>query len=137
MAVVWITREIAAPAERAWDELVDVRRWPAWGPTVAGARLDTPDPASGAVAVAHRISAGATGQVRAVVGPWVPFAVTGFEEGRWWAWRVAGVPATSHRVERLGDRRCRVGFEVPTWAAPYAAVCAVALRRIDRAATSP
>ncbi|HEX2576259.1 MAG TPA: hypothetical protein VHK88_07905 [Aquihabitans sp.] len=97
---------------------------PEWGPTVAAARID--DGGDGT-----RIRPGARGAIRPPVGPWIPFRVTAFVPGVSWAWRVAGVPATAHRVEDLGDGRCRVGFRVPLVAAPYAAVCAVALRRIE------
>ena len=120
---MWITRELSVPAAEAWAVLVNVGTWPQWGPTVAAVRLDPPGPVG-------RIGAGRTGHVRAVVGPWVPFAITDFADGQHWSWRVAGIPATSHRVEVLGPRRCRVGFRVPLVAAPYALVCAVALRRI-------
>lgn len=119
---MWVTRELRAPASAAWDLLTDVRRWPSWGPTVREARVD---------GGGSRIGPGSTGAVRAAVGPWVPFRVTTFDDGRAWSWRVAGVPATSHRVEDLGPDRCRVGFRVPWPAAPYAVVCEVALRRIE------
>lgn len=107
--------------------LVDVRCWPRWGPTVAAARLD---------GGGHVLTATAVGQVRPSVGPWVPFTVDRFVDGREWSWRVAGVPATSHRVEPLAAGRCRVAMHVPTWALPYAPVCAVALRRIERLVTA-
>ncbi|QXC60072.1 SRPBCC family protein [Aquihabitans sp. G128] len=129
---MWITRAVDAPAEQAWDLLVDLDRWPTWGPTVAEARLDPRSPAGTG---GRRLVPGTTGAVRAVAGPWVPFRTTAFDRtadgGGRWAWRVAGVPATAHRVEASGPARCRVGFEVPIWAAPYAVVCAVALRRIE------
>jgi hypothetical protein len=60
----------------------------------------------------------------------VPFVVTEFEPGRHWAWKVAGIPATSHRVEPVG-RHTRVSIGVPWWATGYLAVCSIALRRID------
>lgn len=123
---MWVTRDVDAPAQAAWALLVDVRRWPEWGPTVSAAELDDGS---------HRIAAGSTGRVHPPVGPSIPFAVTELVDGRSWSWRVAGVPATAHRVEVLGPERCRVGMQVPWWATPYAAVCAVALRRIERLAT--
>lgn len=64
-----------------------------------------------------------------------PFRVTELVEGRRWAWAVGGVAATSHEVEPLGGNRCRVAMGVPWPVAPYLAVCAVALRRIERLAT--
>lgn len=138
---MWVTREIAAPAAQAWELLVDVRRWPEWGPSVAEARLDPSAPSHGGDdgrprAGGHHITAGSTGRVRPVVGPWIRFQVTAFDEGRSWSWRVAGVPATTHRVEAQDRDRCRVGFQVPVWATPYVMVCTLALRRIDGALTS-
>ncbi len=59
-----------------------------------------------------------------------PLVITEFDPGRHWAWKVAGVPATRHWVEPLGDG-ARAGMAVPWWAAPYATVCSIALRRID------
>ena len=154
---MWVTRDIDAPADRCWDLLVDVRQWPGWGPSLRAAVLDLstedgrwraqPRPASassaeigasppgGAGPGRFRIGPGSTGELRPIVGPWIAFRITRYEEGRSWSWAVGGVPATSHRVEPLGPGRSRVGFEVPVWAAPYAAVCALALRRIEAIAT--
>ncbi len=116
----WVSREIEAPAEAVWELLVDLDRWPDWGPTVRAATLDGP-----ALAL-HR-----QGRVQTAAGPWLPFRITDFEEGRAWSWAVAGIPATEHRVDPLGPHRCRAQFGAPWAAAPYLAVCAVALRRLD------
>ena len=116
-----VDKLIAAPASAAWDVLVDLDAWPKWGPTVSGARLDPPHTA---------LALHATGTVRTALGFAVPFVVTEFEPGRHWAWTVAGVPATHHTVESVGDR-ARVAFAVPWWAAAYLTVCSVALHRID------
>jgi hypothetical protein len=121
----WATREIDAPAAAVWQELVDVERWPRWGPSVVAVKA-APLP----------MSAATRGRVRTVAGVWVPFRVTDFDDGRSWSWVVAGVPATSHRVEPLGADRCRLGFGTPAWASPYLAVCRVAMRRIERAVTT-
>ena len=56
--------------------------------------------------------------------------MTEFDDGRSWAWTVAGVPATTHTVEPAPGG-CRVSFGIPTLAAPYALVCLAALRRIE------
>ncbi|MGA9747446.1 MAG: SRPBCC family protein [Nocardioides sp.] len=119
--------DVAASADVVWDLLVDVRAWPDWGPTLREVRLE---------GGAHRISAGSTGEVRTVLGPWLPFRVEDWREGevRSWAWRVAGVPATEHRVRSIGPDRCRVELGVPWWAPGYLAVVALALTRIRRAA---
>lgn len=122
----WTARTIAAPASRAWDLLVDLDRWPEWGPSVRAATLD---------GGGRRLTAGASGQVTPVVGPSLPFRVTELDEGVRWTWAVGGAAATSHEVEDRGDGRCRVAMGVPWAAAPYLAVCAVALRRIERLAT--
>jgi hypothetical protein len=124
-----VAREANARAAAAWDLLTDTRRWPEWGPSV------------GAVDCSERyIRMGSRGRVR-VASAWLPFEVRSFtspgeETGRpgRWTWRVAGVPATSHRVEPLGEGRCRIVFEVPPLAAPYTLVCDRALDTLVRLA---
>lgn len=112
-----IDRRIDAPVEATWDVLIDTERWPEWGPSVRS------------VACAdRRIRDGSTGRIRTVGGVEPSFEITTFESHRW-AWRVARIPATGHRVERL-DRGCRVVFELPALAAGYAPVYRVALSRI-------
>lgn len=117
-----VSRLVAAPPDVVWDLLVTVDRWPAWGPSVRAVELGTP-----------RIALGSRGVVTTVVGARLPFEVTVFDGGHRWAWRVANVPATDHRVEAV-DGATRVTFGVPWPAAPYLAVCAAALRRIERLA---
>ncbi len=34
MSVTWVEREISVDARAAWQLLVDVDRWPEWGPSV-------------------------------------------------------------------------------------------------------
>lgn len=125
MKRLWTRREIDAPAEVLWQLLIDPREWPRWGPSLRSARLD------GAT-----FETGATGTIRTVMGVDVSFEITDHIDGRQWAWKVAGIPATDHRVEPLGPDRCRIGFGVPWAAAPYLAVCDVALRRLDAMATN-
>ncbi len=123
-----MTAELAVPAEDAWSLLVDTRRWPDWGPSVASVELD---PAPGVdPATSQLIQAGSTGSVLTAVRLRLPFRVTAFTPGRSWSWQVAGVAATDHRVEPLGPERCRVGFGVPVAAVAYLGVCRVALQRI-------
>lgn len=119
MRRLWVTGEVGAPAAEVWDLLVDPSRWPSWGPSVRGATID-----------GGRLRLGATGTVATVVGVTLPFEVTAFEPGRRWAWTVAGIGATDHRVDPLGPDRCRVGFGVPWAAAPYLGVCRLAIARI-------
>lgn len=116
----WVEREIAVPAGEAWALLVDVERWPEWGPSVSDAGLD-----------GDALGLGATGWVRTAVGVRVPFEITSFEDGEEWGWKVAGIPATDHRVRPVTDDRCVVGFGVPPLVAPYALVCRRALATID------
>lgn len=117
-----VSRVMRVDASVAWNVLVDTSRWADWGPSVTA--VDTPD---------VRLRAHTTGRVRTALGVWLPFKVTAFEDGRSWAWTVAGVPATTHSVE-TAPGGCRVTFGVPVLAAPYALVCRTALRRIERLA---
>lgn len=116
------SRVVDAPVERTWAILRDTELWPAWGPSVSA--VDCPD---------RFVRRGSTGRVRAG-GVWIPFRVTDCADRRW-RWAVAGVPATGHAACALPGGRSRVAIEVPLAAAPYAAVCAVAVDRIARLAT--
>lgn len=101
--------------------LIDVRRWPLWGPSVRTAELD---------GGGHLIGDGARGTVTTVVGVRLPFVITQWEPGSSWRWTVARLPATGHSVRRIDDHRSTASFDVPLPAAPYLAVCRVALQRI-------
>ena len=107
--------------EDAWDLLVDTHRWIDWSPTIT------------AVEASERwIGPDTTGRVRLVGGLWVPFEVTEYDlEDRRWKWRVGKVPSTGHRVDALGDDRCRIAFELPVAAAGYLPVCLRALGRLE------
>jgi hypothetical protein len=115
-----VGREFPVPASVAWRLLSDTRRWTSWGPTISDVELDPPV-----------VTEGAHGRIRTSIGVWLPFEITEVVPGTRWAWRVLGIPATGHRVE-VTPTGCRVVFEVPTVVAPYAAVCRVALRRMER-----
>ncbi|WP_435077256.1 SRPBCC family protein [Halococcus sp. AFM35] len=130
-----VARTVDAPAETVWSILTDTARWPEWGPSVAA--VDCPE---------RFIQSGSRGYIETVgpgtfLGPdrsglRVPFRITTCADYRW-TWRVAGVPATGHRVESRGEN-CRVAFEIPLPAAAYAPVCRralVAIGRIVRDAT--
>ena len=114
------------PADRGtvWELLTDTERWPDWGPTVTDVESED-----------RVVRAGTTGRVQLPIGLWLPFEVTSCGEHRW-TWDVARIPATGHRVEREGEG-CRVGFELPLYAAGYALVCRRALARIETLATEP
>ncbi len=118
-----VDRAMPVPPEAAWDVITDLEAWPVWGPSVSGAELDGPGP----------LTAGSRGRVWTPVGVPLPFQITEFVDGRAWAWKVLGVPATRHEVipTRGG---CVVSFGVPLWAPGYLAVMALALPRIDRLA---
>lgn len=121
---LWVHVDVDAPAGSVWALLTDLECWPLWGPSVRGAKLDS-----------ARFEAGATGVVTTLLGVRLPFEITSYADGARWAWKVAGVPATDHTVQTLGPERCRVGFGVPWPAAPYLAVCRMALRRLESIAT--
>lgn len=117
-----VSRELPVPADRAWSVLVDTDRWPEWGPSVRAVACSD-----------QEIRAGSTGDVETLLGMRVPFEITACEPYRW-TWRVAGIPATGHRVEALGPERCRVIFEVPLLAGAYFPVCWWALAGIAQIA---
>lgn len=121
----WVSAKIDAPAARAWDLLVDLDAWPQWGPSVRRASVE-----GGALA------AGVHGEVVTALGVSFPFEVTTFEPGVRWAWKVGGITATDHRVEPLGPDRCRVSFGLSSPAAPYLAICRIALGRLGWLATN-
>ena len=111
---------VNADADEVWRILVDTSRWVEWGPSIR------------AVESTERfLTARASGRVRTVLGFLVPFAVTRFEAGKSWTWRIFGLPATTHGVESLGPKRSRLFFGVPLIAFPYLLVCSLALRRIS------
>ncbi|WP_049900393.1 SRPBCC family protein [Halococcus agarilyticus] len=116
-----VSREIGAAPAVAWRLLTDTHRWPVWGPSVVGVACE-----------GRFVQAGTCGHVRTVGGLELPFRVTECADRRW-TWRVAGVPATGHRVEPL-ESGCRVAFEIPPLAAPYALVCRRGLATIERLA---
>ncbi|MDT5140031.1 MAG: hypothetical protein QOD58_4293 [Mycobacterium sp.] len=122
-----VHRVIAAPPAAAWQLLVDLEAWPKWGPSIAAAELDKKY---------SELALQATGYVQTSLLVRVPFVVTEFEPGRSWAWKVAGIPATSHRVDPV-DGGALVTFGVPWWAAAYVTVCAIALRRIENLLLEP
>ena len=113
-----VARTMPASPAAAWRVLTDTRMWVRWGPSIAAVDADPPV-----------IGPGHVGRLRTPVGIWLPFEVTTYVAGASWGWRVAGVPATGHRVEPTAEG-CRIVFEVPWAAAPYVAVCRVALHRL-------
>lgn len=121
-----ISLDIDTPADAAWRILIDTEEWPRWGPSVRAVR-----------APARTIGPGMHGRIQTPPGLWLPFRITDWQDGRYWAWRVAGLTATGHRVTPLGPTRCRVSFLIPSWAPLYRPVCETALRRIAERAAVP
>lgn len=116
-----VSRLFRSPCSRIWELFTDTSKWSQWGPSVK------------AVECRHRfIREGTEGRVKTAAGIWLPFIITGYKEGRFWSWKVAGIPATGHRLEPQEDGICKLTFEVPLLAAPYAYICKIALERIAR-----
>jgi uncharacterized protein YndB with AHSA1/START domain len=111
--------DVAAPLTEVWRLVAEFEHWSSWGPTVTGVTSS-----------ARAVAPGATGRVKTVAGPSLPFAITSVEPGHSWDWRVAGVPATGHVISDLGDGRTRVEFTVPWVLAPYVVVLRMGLRRL-------
>jgi len=78
------------------------------------------------------IQRGSRGRVLTPLGIGLPFVVDAFEPKTFWGWRVAGIPATGHRVDPITPHGCRLTFSVPAWAVAYLPVCYLALVRIQR-----
>ena len=117
-ATLAVGRDVAVAPAVAAETLRDTHTWPDWGPAIDGVESDD-----------RYLTRGTTGQVR-IGGAWVPFRVTACTDRRW-DWRVAGIPATGHRVDSYAgeSERSRVVVEVPLVAAWYVPVCRRALDR--------
>lgn len=111
--------EVNAPAAAAWLVFTDTRLWREWHPTIIAVEIEE-----------RFIRLASRGWITTVAGLKLPFVITDFDPGRRWRWKVAGIPATGHRVESVDAMRCRVMFEVPVLAAPYLPVCRIAAARI-------
>ncbi|MEQ8719521.1 MAG: SRPBCC family protein [Acidimicrobiales bacterium] len=121
MRTLWTGRDIAAPASTLWDLLTDLDAWARWGPSVRSATL----------VGSGTLRSGARGTVTTALGVSLPFEVTAWDPPWRWAWRVAGIGATDHVVSEVHAGSCNVRFGVPFVAAPYLAVCRVALGRLE------
>ncbi|MDZ5811197.1 hypothetical protein U4E84_07540 [Halorubrum sp. AD140] len=117
-ATLAVGRDVAVAPAVAARALRDTHTWPGWGPAIDAVESDD-----------RFVRAGTTGRV-SVGGAWLPFRVTSCH-GRRWDWRVAGIPATGHRVDSYAGEsgRCRVVVEVPVVAVWYVPVCRRALDR--------
>ena len=108
-----------------WDLITDTSKWSQWGPTVKAVRCSE-----------RYIRQGSRGKVLTAVGLWLPFIITEYEPERFWHWKVASIKATGHRVQPTETGNTYLWFEVPIIAAPYLAICRVALNRIEEILTS-
>jgi hypothetical protein len=117
-ATLAVGRDVAVAPAVAAEALRDTHTWPDWGPAIDAVESDD-----------RHVTSGTRGRV-SVGGAWIPFRVTACNDRRW-EWRVAGIPATGHRVDRYPSEsdRSRVVIEVPVAAAWYVPVCRRALDR--------
>ena len=116
-----ISRVIGYSPDRVWGLLTDTFTWKKWGPTVLDVRSSD-----------RYIKKGSHGRVKTALHFWVPFQITDLDPGKYWSWRIFGINATGHRIERLNESSCRLVFQVPLWAAPYLLLCKIALDRIEQ-----
>ena len=116
-----VVHTINAPVEKVWEVMVDTNCWLKWGPSVQA--VDCPE---------QYIKKGTKGRIQTTLGIWVPFEITEFEDNESWSWKISGFQATGHRLERIDYNQCRLIFEVPVLAAPYALVCKLATYRIEK-----
>lgn len=116
------SRSFKRPCSDIWELITDTWSWPQWGPSVKAVKCNV-----------RFIRQGTGGKVRTAAGIWLPFTINRYEEGHFWSWTVAGIPATGHRVKPQEDGLCQLTFEVPIIAAPYAYICRIALERIGNA----
>jgi len=107
-----VSRHYRASSQELWRFLTDTTLWPMWGPTVTAVRCSE-----------RFIRKGSVGTVRTPIGVWVPFVITEYDDLHFWAWKVAGIRATGHRVIAHSDHSCRLVFELPVYGLPYALVC--------------
>jgi uncharacterized membrane protein len=99
------TIEILAPPKRVWDVMIDVERWPEWTSSVTSVELLDGSPLR--IGSRARIR-----QPRLAAALWT---VTTIEPLRYYEWRSVLPGLTSiggHRIEALGDERCRVVLSV-------------------------
>lgn len=100
-----ITVEIAAPAERVWEVLIDVVRWPEWTETVTSVtRLDE-----------GPLRPGSRARIDQPKLPETEYVVTELHPGRSFIWVATGPGVTTtarHDVESLPGGSSRVTLAV-------------------------
>ncbi len=114
-----VNRSFYSSCGQIWELITDTNTWPEWGPSVSAVESES-----------RFIMKDTKGKVKTAGGIWLPFFITEYEEGHFWSWNVAGIPATGHRVESRENGLCLLTFEIPLLAAPYAYICKIALDRI-------
>lgn len=118
-----VSQVIRAPAVNVWGVLINTDQWSTWGPSVKDVSCSQ-----------QFISAELEGRVQTVFGIWIDFEITSFEPLSYWHWKVAGIPATGHRLKKIDDISCELIFELPLFAFPYALICRQAINRIAQLA---
>ena len=116
-----VSQHYHASSRELWRFLTDTTLWPMWGPTVLAVRCSE-----------RFIRKGSIGKVRTPIGVWVPFVITEYDDLHFWAWKVAGIRATGHRVIAHSDHSCRLIFELPVYGLPYALICRRANANLTR-----
>ena len=114
-----ISRAVGASSNRVWELLTDTFAWEKWGPSIVAVRSSD-----------RYIKKGSHGRIKTALRFWVPFQVTDLDSGKYWSWRIFGISATGHRIEKHSEGSCLLVFQVPIWAAPYLIICKIALDRI-------
>jgi uncharacterized membrane protein len=92
--------DINAPAERVWQVMSDVERWPEWTASISSIRFAGPPP----------LQAGAKLRVRQPKLPAAVWTVTRFDPGRAFEWRSKGPGLSAfagHYIEPLDANRSR------------------------------
>jgi uncharacterized protein YndB with AHSA1/START domain len=104
-----ITLEVDAPADRLWQAVADVERWPDWTRSMRDIRWLDVQPGAPALRVGGRA------RVRQPGLPPLVWAVSELEPGTSFTWRAAsaGVAATAtHVVRPLSDSRAELTLGV-------------------------
>ncbi len=115
-----VSHLIRCRLNEVWQVLTDTDQWAQWGPSVSRVQC-----------AKRYIELSSTGSIRTILGFWVPFTITEYEHLHFWKWRIGRFEATGHRLVSVDDQTCRLSFDLPWWAFPYAIVCLIALGRIS------
>jgi len=117
------TRHIDAPAQRVWEALFDVARWPEWTPTIASVRRLDDGP----------FQVGSRAEVRQPRLPRAVWEVTEVVDGRSFTWEATGPGMRTiarHEVVPDGDGS-QVTLSIEQ-TGPMGAVAALVWRRLTQ-----